>query len=227
MRRGGPHGDGRVLAVAHRAGNDLAALAHATAAGADVLEADVHRYRGRLELRHSKALRPLPYLWDAGEPLVSTRVPRLLLPALLTALAPDVTLMLDLKGPGRVGRHVAQAVHAQPPARPVLVCSRWWPGVDATAGLPWARPVLTARNRAELHRLLRRVRSTRVPYGVSLHRSLLAPAVVAELRERVALVLTWGVQDAQALEDVLARGVNGVISDSTQVLAQVKALARG
>jgi len=223
--RGAPR-PGQVLAVAHRAGNDLDALASATAAGADVLEADVHRYRGRLEVRHSKALGPLPFLWDAGEPLVSTRVPQLLLPAVLDALHPDATLMLDLKGPGAVGRHVAQEVHARLPDRPVLVCSRWWPGVDAVAGLPWARPLLTARNRAELLRLRRRVRSLRPPYGVSLHRSLLAPSVVAELRERVELVLTWGVEDEVSLEDVLARGVNGVISDSVQVLAQVKALSR-
>ena len=47
---------------------------------------------------------------------------------------------------------------------------------------------------------------------------------MAELRERVELVLTWGVGDEQALQDVLARGVNGVISDSAEVLAQVKAL---
>ena len=217
---------GRVLAVAHRAGNDLEALAAATAAGADVLEDDVHRYRGRLEVRHSKALRPLPYLWDAGEPLVSTRVPRLLLPAVLDALSSDATLMLDLKGPGAVGRHVARAVHHQLPERPLLVCSRWWPGVDAVAGLPWARPLLTARNRAELLRLRRRVRGGRRPYGVSLHRSLLTPSVVAELRERVELVLTWGVDDEATLDDVLARGVNGVISDSADVLAQVKALSR-
>ena len=220
-----PTRPGRVLAVAHRAGNDLGALAAATAAGADVLEADVHRYRGRLEVRHSKALRPLPYLWDAGEPLISTRVPQLLLPAVLDALTSDATLMLDLKGPGAVGRHVAQAVHAQVPDRPVLVCSRWWPGVDAVAGLPWARPLLTARNRAELLRLRRRVRGSRAPYGVSLHRSLLTPAVVAELRERVELVLTWGVNDEATLEYVLARGVNGVISDSAHILAQVTALS--
>jgi len=31
-------------------------------------------------------------------------------------------------------------------------------GVDAFAGRPWARPLLTARNRGELQRLRRRVR---------------------------------------------------------------------
>ena len=215
----------RVLAVAHRAGNDLDALHAATAAGADVVEADVHRYRGRLEVRHSKALRPLPYLWDAGQSLTSTRVPQLQLTALLAALPPDMTLMLDLKGPGAVGRHAARAVLERLPDRTFLVCSRWWPGVDAFAGLPRARPLLTARNRAELQRLRRRVRGRRVPYGVSLHRSLLEPDVVAELRERVELVLTWGVDDEAVLQDVLGRGVTGVISSSPAVLAQVKGLA--
>ena len=214
----------RVLAVAHRAGNDLDALHAAAAAGADVVEADVHRYRGRLEVRHSKALRPLPYLWDAGQPLTSTRAPQLQLTALLAALPPDLTLMLDLKGPGAVGRHVAHAVLELLPDRTLLVCSRWWPGVDAFAGLPGARPVLTARNRAELLRLRCRVRGRRVPYGVSLHRSLLEPDVVAELRERVELVLTWGVDDEAVLQDVLDRGVTGVISSSPAVLAQVKGL---
>lgn len=223
--------------MAHRAGNDLAALRAAAELGVDVVEADVHRYRGRLEVRHSKALGPLPYLWDRGEPLVSTRVAQPQLSAVLDALRdardagsgagaahPGATLMLDLKGPGRVGRHVAQAVHDRQPDRPVLVCSRWWPGVDAFAGLTWARPLLTARNRAELARLRRRVQGPRAPYGVSLHGALLDPAVVAELRERVEVVLTWGVDDERCLEDVLSRGVTGVISDSAAVLAAVRGL---
>ena len=107
----------------------------------------------------------------------------------------------------------------------MLVCSRWWPGVDAVAGLPWARPLLTARNRAELLTLRQRVRGPRASYGVKLHRSLLTPTVVAELRERVelVLVLTWG-STTRPPSSTSWRGVNGVISDSGHVLAQVKAL---
>lgn len=210
-----------MLAVAHRAGNDLAALRAATELGAHVLEADVHHYRGRLEMRHSKALGPLPFLWDSGEPLVSTAVPQLLLAELLAALDGQSTLMLDLKGPGGVGPRVADAVHERVPELPVLVCSRWWPGVDAFAARPWARPVLTARNRAELTRLRRRVRSARSPYGVSVHRSLLTAPLVAELHERVELVMTWPVNDHDALEHVLGLGVTGVISDEAKVLRAV------
>ncbi len=211
-----------VLAVAHRAGNSLAGLHLAADLEADVLEADVHAYRGRLEVRHSKSLGPLPWLWDKWE-LTSTSVLQLQLRELIAALDGRSTLMLDLKGPGGVGERVADALHQRLPEQPVLVCSRWWPGVDAFAGRPWARPLLSARNRGELHRLRRRVRGPRAPYGVSIHRSLLTAALVAELHERVDLVLTWPVNDPAALEEVLSRGVTGVISDEADILRTVRA----
>jgi len=132
-------------------------------------------------------------------------------------------LMLDLKGPGRVGARVADLVHAAEPATDMLVCSRWWPGLDAFAGRPWARPVLTARNALELARLQRRLRRSRVPYGVSLHGSLLTVPVVAELRGQVQLVMTSGVNDLATLDRVASLGVNGVISDDADVLRAVVA----
>ena len=215
-----------LLAVAHRAGNDLAALRTAIELGADVLEADVHVRAERLEVRHSKHLRPLPLLWDSGPrgiELTRTSVPQLELDAVLAALDGRTPVMLDLKGPGRVGARVAQVVHVAQPEAPVLVCARWWPGLDAFAGLPWARPVLTARNGPELRRLRRRVRGTRRPYGVSLHRSLLSPVVVADLRAHVDVVMTWGVNDHDVLQEVVDLGVNGIISDEADVLRSVLA----
>lgn len=206
-----------VLAVAHRAGNSLAALRQAEEVGADVLECDVHLSRGRLELRHSKALGP--WLWDRGPwELTSRAAPQLELAALLAAT--DVTVMLDLKGVGRVGRRTAALLRAAP--RPLLACGRWWPSVDAVAEIEGVRAVLSARGRSDLTRLRRRLRQ-RPPYGVSLHGSLLSAPVVAELREHVEVVMTWGVEDLVTLERVLALGVNGVISGSPEVLRQVRA----
>ena len=149
-----------LLAIAHRAGNDLAALRTAVELGVDVLEADVHVRAGRLEVRHSKHLRPLPVLWDrgaAGLELTRTSVPQLELDAVLAALDGSTAVMLDLKGPGRVGARVAELVHAAAPAAPVIACSRWWPGLEPFAALPWVRPVLTARTPLELRRLRRRL----------------------------------------------------------------------
>jgi glycerophosphoryl diester phosphodiesterase len=213
-----------VLAVAHRAANSLEGLRAAADAGADVVEGDVHSSRGRLEMRHSKALGPLPWLWDRGPwELTPRSVVQLQLAELLEATVGDATLMLDLKGVGPVGRRTAQLLHSRLPERPVIVCSRWWPAVDAFAGAAWARPVLSVRNRVELERLRVRLRRAGPPYGVSVHRSLLTAEVVGALRERVELVMTWGVDDLASLETTVALGVNGIISSSPEVLRVVPA----
>jgi glycerophosphoryl diester phosphodiesterase len=85
--------------------------------------------------------------------------------------------------------------------------------------------VLSARNRLELERLRRRLRAGRAPDGVSLHRSLLTTELVAELHQQVELVMTWPVNDAEALAHVLEVGVSGVITDEPAVLRAVLALA--
>jgi glycerophosphoryl diester phosphodiesterase len=222
-----------VLAVAHRAGNSFEALHAAVQAGADVLELDVHARRGRLEVRHRKSLGPLPYLWDrtsygrvpllgdTWELLPADPDQLLLGPVLDAAAGTSAALMLDLKGVGAVGPAVARALVERTPEVPVLVCSRWWPSVTPFAGLECARPVLSARGGAELARLLRRLRRGPSPYGVSVHHSLLDRAVVAQLRSRVEVVMTWPVNDPGALEQVLEAGVNGVITDDADVLARV------
>lgn len=222
------------LAVAHRAGNSLEALAAGVAAGADVLEADVHVARGALEVRHLKTLGPLPWLWDrtGTGPVPSPRdrwelvrrTPQLRLEELLEA-AQGAALMLDLKGAGGVGPAVARSLSARPPSTPVLVCARWWPSVLAFDGVEGAQQVLSARGGAELGRLRRRLRDRRVPapHGVSVHRSLLSEPVVAELHERVELVMTWPVNDDEVLREVLALGVDAVISDDERVLRAVAA----
>ena len=213
-----------LIAVAHRAGNSLDALRAAADVGADVVEADLHARQDRLEVRHSKSLGPLPWLWDRGPwELTPTSVPQLQLPELLDAFLPDAALMLDLKGVSDVGERTARLLHERRPERPVIVCSRWWPSVEPFFGLDWALPVLSARNRPELARLRRRVRRGRPPYAVSLHGSLLSPTVVAELRERVEVVMSWGVNDERALGRVVGMGVTGIISDSTDVLRAVVA----
>ena len=63
------------LAIAHRAGNSLAGLHAANELGVDVIECDVHRHRGHLEVRHLKTAGPLPFLWDRWE-LAPASAPR-------------------------------------------------------------------------------------------------------------------------------------------------------
>ncbi len=210
-----------VLAIAHRAGNSLAGLHAANELGADVIECDVHEHRGRLEVRHLKTAGPLPLLWDRWE-LASAAAPRLGLGEVLRANDAGTTFLLDIKGRrASAARAVARFLHHDGHHRPVMVCGRWWPAVETVAALPFVRPVLSARNRGELTRLLRRLAAGPPVYGVSVHRSLLDEAVVAELHSHVGLVMTWPVNDVPALDTLLATGVSGIISDELPVLAEL------
>lgn len=211
-----------MLAVAHRAGNDLAVLRAAALLGADIIEADVHLHRGRLEVRHEKTLWPLPWHWDAGQ-LLTLELPRLHLAELLDALPPRQTVMLDLKGVGRAGAEVARAVHARAPEHPLLVCARWWPSVLPFDQVPWAKVLLSVRGRTELLRLRRRLRSGAVPYGVSVHLSLLTPEVVAELHEHRLVILTWPVDDPVSLARARAVGVDGAITKDLEIVRELVA----
>ena len=209
---------GDVLAIAHRGGNSLAALHAANRLGVDVVECDVHHHRGRPEVRHLKTAGPLPFLWDRWE-LRSASAPRLGLAELLEADRHGTTFMLDLKGRAeQVSSVVAGTLHDLGISRPVLVCGRHWPTVDAVAALPYVRAVHSVRNRIELRELRRRLRGGGASYGVSVHRSLLDAGVVAELSDAVAVVMTWPVNDLTALGSVLDLGVSGVISDEAHVL---------
>lgn len=208
------------MAIAHRAGNSLAGLREANALGVHVIECDIHHHRGRLEVRHLKTAGPLPFLWDRWE-LVPASAPRLGLAELLEADRHGTTFMLDLKGRGSdVGAAVARLLHDGGNHRPVVVCSRHWPAVEALAGLDYVLPVLSARRPRELASLWPQLIRSR-PYGVSVHRSLLDPEVVARLRSQVEIVMTWPINDLGSLDEVVDLEVNGIISDEPGVLAEV------
>jgi glycerophosphoryl diester phosphodiesterase len=206
------------LAIAHRAGNSLAGLHEANALGVDIIECDVHHHRGRLEVRHLKTAGPLPFLWDRWE-LASAAAPRLGLRELFEADRHGTTFMLDLKGrAASTGPSVATLLHDVAGHRPVLACGRYWPAVERVAQLPFVLAVLSARNRVELSRLVRRLDTDRPVHGVSLHRSLLEGPLVARLHQHVEVVMTWPVNDVTTLDAVVALGIDGVISDEPPVL---------
>ncbi|MDX6200117.1 MAG: hypothetical protein QOJ79_3268 [Actinomycetota bacterium] len=202
----------RLLHIAHRAGNDVDALRRALADGADLVEADVHLYRGRLEIRHTKTMGPLPWLWDRWY-VVSARLPRVSLEVVAGALPAGRRLMLDLKGwHPWLGRRVASAMEAAAPRVPYVVCSRHWRMLDAFDRLEHVDVVHSVRSRSELARLQRRLAGRR-SWGVAVHRDLLPRMDVPALLRSVDALLTWPVNTVEALDAVAAYGVTGVISD--------------
>ncbi len=219
--------DRPLLAVAHRAGNNLADLRAALAAGVDLVEADVHLYRGALEVRHRKAVGPHLY-WEMWTEL--NRRSDLIVPELhevLAVAAGDPRLMLDLKGPSpAVAGRVAEAFRVHAPAVPLAVCTKQWRMLDAFAADPHIGQVLSASDPVQLARLRARLRRQRV-YGVSVRLSLLTAAVVAELRRATDLILAWPVDTDIALSRARRIGVTGVISKNLPMLTRLVAERTG
>ena len=209
----------RLLTVAHRRGNTVAGLREALELGADLVECDVHAYRGRLEVRHLKTMGGLPYLWDRGEVMHRRRHPRLELAELVEALGDDHRLMIDLKGlHPRLAPSVARMLREQAPDLGLTVCTKNWRMLDQF-DLP-VRQVLSAATRRGLARLRARVATGRVD-GVSVRLSLLTAPVVEELHRGTDLVMTWPVDTPEALARCREIGVDAVISKDLDLIRTV------
>ena len=205
--------------VAHRAGNDLSMLRRAEAQPAvRLVEADVHLFRGRMEVRHLKTVGPVNILWDRWE-LADPRTARLLIERLLADAAPDTELMLDLKGrdPRLPRRLIAALAEAGERGR-LTVCSRNWAFLEPLASLPGVRVVHSVGSARQLAALRRRFAGRQLA-GVSIHRKLLDAAVVADLRTRTDLILTWPVSDPAEARLLGEWGVDGVITERFEALA--------
>jgi len=201
--------------VAHRAGNDLQRLRRAQRLALPLVEADVHLFRGRLEVRHLKTLGPVPVLWDRWR-LAPPWTPRPLLDDLLVAAGPHTPLMLDLKGRNpELSRRAAAALGER---RAVTVCSRHWPLLDPFADLPGVCIVHSVGSRRQLSALRRRFAGRRLD-GISIHRKLLDPAVVAELRHTTDLLMSWPVRTADEARLLGSWGVTAVICEDFETLA--------
>lgn len=209
--------------VAHRAGNDLRSLRRAESAGAAVVEADLRLYRGRIEVRHLKALGPVPVLWDRWQ-LAPPWAPRLILDRLLQAAAPSTLLMLDLKGRDpRLASLVAVALreHARPRA---VCCSRNWALLTAMSDIEGVDLVHSVGSAPQLA-ALRKLAASRSVAGISIHKRLLDRRRIAQLRREVGVVLAWPVLGAEEADQLVTWGVDGVITQNYEAVAAGLGLA--
>lgn len=198
--------------VAHGAGNDLALLRRAERLCVELVEADVRLWRGRAEVRHLKTLGPIPLLWDRWR-LANPFGPRLQLAELLAGAAPGTHLLLDLKGRNPRLAHLVLA--ALPAGRRITACARSPRLLEPFEERPDVSRFRSVGSRRQLRRLLQ---GSELLEGVSVHARLLDERVVRALHERVATVLTWPVNSAGRAAEVIAFGVDGVISSAPERL---------
>lgn len=181
------------------------------------MEADVRLFHGRAEVRHLKTVGPLPVYWDRWALASPFRRP-FVLSALLRATGPGTELMLDLKGSRlRLAELVRGEIAAYLPQRRFTICARSWRLLDGFDGLP-VRRFASAGSRRQLRALIRRFADRRVD-GVSVHERLLDARAVAELRSVADVVLTWPVNAPSRARELVAMGVDGLISDDAALIA--------
>lgn len=212
----------RPITIAHRAGNHLDTLREALDAGVDYVEADVWSYRGRLEVRHEKTAGPLPILWDRWS-LKPLWTPRPSLEEVLAATGGRGRLLLDLKGGAKdLAQDVARAV-TQAGAAGSIAASGQWPHLDRLGKLlPLAPRFYAVGSRRRLRALRPRLEKREIA-GVSIDSRILTAEMVRELKEAgVATVVTWAVETPEAVRQLLAWGVDGVSSDSLDLLVAIR-----
>jgi glycerophosphoryl diester phosphodiesterase len=216
---------GAPLLIAHRAGNDPERLRAAESVGADVIEADLHLRRGRLELRHLKTAGPLPLYWDRWALAPPWR--RFDdLGDLLARAQPETALMLDLKGSDpAVARLTSEALSRAARAADVYVSARDWPLLD-DIDPALARRIGSAARPPQLEQLVRHA-AARSLDGASLHLRLLDEGRLRALRPHAPLLMSWPVNQRREAERAMAVGVTGLISDSLPLLAELRGSAAG
>lgn len=210
---------GRPLVVAHRAGNDLGMLRAAEALGVDMIESDLHLFRGRIEVRHEKTIGPIPILWERWR-LVRPFSPRLRLMDLLAAVAPTTHLMLDLKGPSSgLSRAALDVLQRSFAGRSYTVCARNWMLLRPFEGIPGVRVIRSIAGPLQLQCLLHGHR--RRLDGVSVDQGLLDARSTARLLDRTGFVLAWGVTADERLRALCSLGVSGFILEEPTLLRSV------
>jgi hypothetical protein len=135
-------------------------------------------------------------------------------------------LMLDLKGPSlAVVDEVAGLLRRTSPDLALNICTKQWRMLDAFADQPQVRQVYSAAHPVQLRALRARLRGQRVA-GLSIHRRLLTPQIVTELKRATDLIMVWPVDTEAALEHARWLGVTGVISKNLTMLRRLVAEQR-
>lgn len=201
--------DHRPFIVAHRAGNHIPRAERAVRRGVDMLEADVWRYRKKLEVRHLKTLGPLPILWDRWE-LAPGWTPRLHVDELLAATPDDMPVMFDLKGEDpNLSTSIIQTMREGFPDRPIIMCTRFWIQLDRIAREEDVNRIYSVGDEKERDGIFSRLETLRHP-AVSIHKKLVTPSLMRRFDEAGAVVMAWGATTRDEADLLLSLGVDGL-----------------
>jgi glycerophosphoryl diester phosphodiesterase len=197
------------LGVAHNAGDELSTATEAAAYGAGAIEIDVRSDGGELFASHDA---PLPFLED-----VVFRGPSLQQAWDVAQLRPTVLLHLKEHSPTYLA-HVRDFLLAQP-RRHVIVqtddrASLLW----LQRELPWTQRLLLVLRAGQLDELRSDARLRGAIDGVSVRNRVATRPVLGWLQRRHLTTFVWTVNDETRMNDLLAHGIDGLITDRLDIM---------
>ena len=228
------------LRIAHGHGNSRDHLALALDGPADYIEADVWYQGSRLAVRHEHKLGPLPILFDekpenpsergpgrVGLPLgrwyVKLQIGGLYLEDVLTLARGRRRVMVDVKGSRRgreatFARALSRSVRLAGMGDAVTFCGQNWSVLQRLRLIdPDLRIHYSIGTEPQLA-AFRRVRQDETLRGVCLHQGLVDAQLIDTLKRRSLAIWTWTVDDLARARELVAMGVDGIISNRLDVL---------
>jgi glycerophosphoryl diester phosphodiesterase len=217
-----PSADG-VITVAHRAGNDRAALERALSAGVDAVEADLRWDGGRIVTRHARRLPFLPVYWDRWYLRVDRR-PRLTLDELLERIRGRARPYLDLKATHRsfLGALLETLRHHDAVDQAEISSGDWGQLEELRRSEPRLRLLRTVGDERQRAAYLALPPDDPLRAGIAIRRALLDAELASDARARGAPIYVWEVTNLEAARQVIAWGATGVIADSLELLHALK-----
>lgn len=234
---------GRPVRIAHAYGNRRDKIEAAADADIDLMEADLWYRAGEVWVRHERRLGCLPVLFDGRPQGVGSIGPWALTVFPGYYVRPDINplrlsdllertqgrcgLLLDIKGShGKEGsrayaRALAHNLAEAQLEESVIVCG----GAEVLDQVREAAPDLdvcyTIEKQPQWERFLRRLEVDSGLRGVSMAHEFLNDEIIRFLGDKGLQVFCWTIDDPTEARELLARGVDGIISNNIRLLEQL------
>jgi glycerophosphoryl diester phosphodiesterase len=198
-----------VTGVAHNAGDDLGAATKAVAYGVDAIEVDVRSAGGELFASHDA---PIPFLED-----LVFRGPSLRDAWQVAQLRDTVLLHLKESSP-RFLAQVRDFLASRPLRRVIIQTDNRGALRELRRTIPRAQRLLLVLKAQDLARLRGDRDLLGMIDGVSVNESLLSAPAQAWLQRRGLLTFAWPVNDERRMNQLVAHGIDGLITDRFDVM---------
>ena len=231
------------IRIAHGFGNSRRRLARALQGPVDLIETDVWLENDGIVARHERKLGCLPILLDEqpefrgsrgpgrfgfslGKWYVKLQTTRLTLEEVLTRAQGKRRLLLDVKTRIRereeaFARALTKVVERTGMEEEVLFCGRAWSLLRRLRQLsPRLTSYYTINDRVLIPAFEELLKEEPVP-GICLLNTLIDKPLLQCFKARGITIYTWAINDLPRAHELLEMGVDGITSDSLELLGQL------